>query len=118
MDDLFELERHSWEVLLESAESAHAFYAEILLDDAVMALPGGLLLAGKDAIMEMLGGTPWAAYEMMETRVVELSDEVKAVVYRASAEDSEGEQYVALFTSVYVRHSGTWRLAFHQQTPV
>ena len=118
MRDPVEWERHSWDVLLESAESAHAFYAEVLMEDAVMALPGGLLLAGKEAIMEMMGGTPWGSYEMMEARVMKLSDDVHAVVYRAEAEDTDGEEYVALFTSVYVRHNGAWRLAFHQQTPV
>jgi ketosteroid isomerase-like protein len=118
MKDPIELERHSWDVLVGSVEGASAFFGEILMDDTVMALPGGLLLAGKDAIMATMGGTPWASYEMTETRVVRLSDDVEAVVYRADAEDSEGQEYVALMTSVYVRHNGAWRLALHQQTPV
>ena len=118
MTDLLELERRAWDVLLETRESVIAFYGEILMEDAVMALPGGLLLDGRDAILEAMDAQRWVSYEMAETRVVRLSDDAGAVVYRASAKDRQGDDYVALMTTVYVQRGGEWRMALHQQTPV
>jgi len=39
------------------------------------------------------------------------------VAYRATAR-RDGADYNALFNSTYVREGASWKLAFHQQTPI
>jgi hypothetical protein len=54
-----------------------------------------------------------------DVRVVWLTDDSAVVRYRATARrDGDDTTYSALIGSVYVRRDATWKLAFHQQTPV
>lgn len=115
-DELLDLERRGWEAL--STEGAAAgFYAQVLSDEVLMLLPGGMVITDRQQIVESMGGTPWSSYELSEPRVLSLGDDVAVVSYRATA-TRDGSTYEALFASTYVREGGDWRLAVHQQTPV
>ena len=60
---------------------------------------------------------PWATFELIDPRVIELTDDSGVVVYRAKAQRAGEESYSAMMSSTFVRRDGRWLLAFHQQTP-
>lgn len=83
-----------------------------------MILPGGMILDDRAKVVESMGGSPWASFELSDERVLHLGDGSAVVAYRATAQREDGRSYTALFNSTYVRENGAWRLAVHQQTPV
>jgi hypothetical protein len=112
-----QLEHQGWTALSTGPEAARAFYAEVLDEAAEMLFPGGMRLTGKARILEMMGGQPWAAFELSDVRELALSDAARAVSYAVSAERQGQAPYRALVTSVYALRSGEWKLIVHQQTP-
>lgn len=48
----------------------------------------------------------------------QLGDDVAILTYRASAKRANGEPYRALVSSAYTKRGGSWKMAFHQQTPL
>lgn len=116
-DDLLDLERRGWKALAREGEGT-AFYAEVLDDNPIMLLPGGLVLEGRDACLDAMAGPPWASYDLSDERVVVLGEDGGVVTYRVAAQREASLRYDALVSSTYVRRPGGWRLAVHQQTPV
>jgi hypothetical protein len=117
-DPLIEFEREGWEALSASGEAAGRFYAENLASEVLMLLPGGIVLSDREKIIESMGGSPWASFELSDERVLELGPDSAVVAYRATAQRETGTAYTALFNSTYIREDGTWKLALHQQTPI
>jgi hypothetical protein len=117
-DELLKLEHDGWRALSTSAEEAGRFYAETLAAEVLMLLPGGMVLDDRGAVIESMGGSPWASFELSDERVVELGERCAIVAYRGTAQREGGEPYEALFNSTYVREDRAWRLAVHQQTPI
>lgn len=113
--DLVALEREGWQALAEGRGGA--YYRDNLADDALMAFSFGVLGRGA-AIEAMEQAPPWATFELVDPRVVELTDGSGVVVYRANAQRAGEEPYSAVISSTFVRRDGRWLLAFHQQTPV
>jgi hypothetical protein len=116
-DELWELERAGWAALSTDGEVASRFYDEVLADEPVFVLPGGLVLDDRDVIIGSMGGAPWDDHTLSDERTVPLGSGTAAVIYRAEAARG-GQGYEALVTSTYVRDGGPWRLAVHQQTPI
>lgn len=116
--DLIRLEERGWQALSREGEHGKRFYEEILRDDAVMAFPGGMLIVGKRKILESLAGQPWESFRIEEPRVLPLTLNAGVVVYRVSAQRGRQEPYAALVSSAYALDGETWKLVFHQQTPV
>lgn len=116
-DDVIELERRGWTALTTSGDEAARFYDELLADDVVMVLPGGMVIAERAQAVAAMAGPPWDHVDLGPLRAVALTDDCVAVVYRATAHRS-GSGYEAWFTSTYARRDDAWRLAVHQQTPV
>lgn len=116
-DDLIALEREGWRALSTSGDAAAAHYEEVLADRVLMLLPGGLVIDDRAEVVRSMGGAPWDDHELVDERVLELDDGVAVLAYRGRARRGDTD-YEALFTSVYVRAGGAWRLAVHQQTPV
>jgi len=72
-----------------------------------------------DAAAQSEGGAGWASHEIHDgARLLRLGHDVASITYRATAVRDGQDPYHALFTSVYVREGGAWKLALHQQTPV
>lgn len=119
MDDrpLLALEHEGWVALSTSGEAAHRFYDEVLADDVLMLLPGGLLLDQRSAALDAMGGDPWSSFDLQGARVLHVTDDVAVVAYRCVAE-RDGRRYSALCSSTYVVADGAWRLTVHQQTPI
>ncbi len=113
--ELIELEQRGWRALSTEGEAA-GFYDEVLDDEPLMLLPGGMVLDDRAQIVASMGGAPWDAYDLEELRVVELGDDAAVVAYGATARRGETD-VSSLFNSTYVRRAGGWRLAVHQQTP-
>jgi uncharacterized protein (TIGR02246 family) len=113
--DVWELEEQGWQAI--AAGTPDEFYDKVLTEDAVMVLPGMVLDRGQ-VLDSWRDAPPWTSYELTDRRTLRPAPEVAIVVYRATAERPGGVRYEALMSSVYVKASGEWRLACHQQTPV
>nr|WP_297429562.1 DUF4440 domain-containing protein [uncultured Actinotalea sp.] len=114
--DVLDVEVRGWEALSTGAAEATAFYREVLDDDVVMLLPGGLVLRGADAVLPALGTDPWQGFAIADPEVRSPAPDVALLTYAVAAHRG-GPRYEALVTSVYARRDGRWRLVLHQQTP-
>ena len=117
-DQLVQLEEESWTALSSGGDTARAFFERILDDDVVMVFPGGMEMHDRDAILDSIGDQPWSWFKIESTRVIVLSETAAILTYRATAQREGEEQYAALISSGYRNTTGSWRLCFHQQTPV
>ena len=115
--ELVELEERGWQALSAGPEAAVAFYQQVLDDDVLMLLPGGMRLDDRATILGALGGPPWSAYRLEDPRVLRPTPDTAVVTYGVVAERAGVPPYSALMSSVYVRRDDGWRLAVHQQTP-
>lgn len=116
MNDLLELEKQGWKALSEKGGAAEKFYASILREDAIMLFPGGILIEGRQSILQSLGAQPWDTFEIENPKTVALTSNVGTLVYRVTALRKGQQPYVAQVSSTYVRDD-RWRLVVHQQTP-
>ncbi len=113
--ELTELERRGWDSLC--SQRGADFYADLMTDDAVMVLAPGFVLDRSGVAASLRHAPPWDDYELSDVRGVEVGDDSRALVYRATAR-RDGEEFAAWMTSVYRRVGDRWRLALYQQTPV
>jgi hypothetical protein len=116
-EDLIELERSGWSALSSDGDAAARFYEEVLAPDVLFLFPGGMVIDSRAAAIDSMRGVAWDRFELVDERVIRLSDDCAAVAYRAKAARG-GVDYHALCTSTYTRVSGRWLLAVHQHTPV
>ncbi len=114
--ELADLERRGWEALC-TAGAGGPFYEEVLDEEPVMLLPGGMLVTDRAAIVEAMSGPPWSSFSLEDVAVHLLGDDVAVVTYGVVAQRGEEPPYSALMASTYVRRPAGWRLAVHQQTP-
>ncbi|HEY7177300.1 MAG TPA: nuclear transport factor 2 family protein [Micromonosporaceae bacterium] len=116
-EELIELERRGWQALSTSGAAASEFYGSVIDNCAAMALPGGVLIDDRAALLESMGGPPWSNFRLSSISVLRPTPDVGIVVYEASARRDGAAPYEALISSTYVRRADGWRLVFHQQTP-
>jgi hypothetical protein len=109
------LEERGWEAL-STPGAGPRFYLEVLDDEVVMLLPGGLVLDDRRAIVESMGGPPWSTHRLEGLREHRPTPDTALVTYGVVARRGDTE-YSALVSSLYVRRDPGWRMAFHQQTP-
>jgi hypothetical protein len=114
-DTLLSLEEQGWEALLRG--SGAEFYQENLAADALMIFPFGVL-SREQAVEAIRAAPPWVSFRLEEPRVVQLTSDSAILTYRATAQRAGDEPYRALMTTVFVKQEGSWKTAFHQQTPV
>ena len=98
-------------------EASKTFYSSVLRDDAVMLFPGGMIIEGREKILQSLAAQPWKSFQIEEPRI-SLSESAEVLVYRVTAQRENSEPYVALINSTYEISGGMWKLVLHQQTPV
>lgn len=97
--------------------NAAEFYRQCLTDDALMVVPGFII--DKRTFLEAIEKEgPWSTFRVDDPRVIELAPGCVVVLYRATGHREGRPEYVALMSSVYVLRGGSWKLAYHQQTPV
>jgi hypothetical protein len=112
---LIALEERGWQAL--SQGTGVEFYQRNLTDHALMVFPFGVLTR-EQSIEAIRAAPPWASFRIEDPRVVELTDDSAILTYRVTAQRAGQEPYSALIATVFVKHEGTWKTAFHQQTPV
>ena len=115
IDLLLELEEQGWEAL--SSADPVQFCNEWLADDAVMIVPG-MVIDRATFLDAVAHEQPWVSHRIEEPRVVQLSNDSAALVYRVKAQRDDQPEFAALLTSIYVNRAGRWQLALHQQTPM
>ena len=110
-EELLALERRFWE------DGGHGgFYRERFADDGLTVFGFGTL--DKEHTIDAIpSASPWENIELGEATVTQISDDVAAVTYAASASRAHDDRYDAVVSSVYVRRDGTWQLILHQQSP-
>jgi hypothetical protein len=111
--ELIEVERRGWEALC--SDQAASYYQQHLTDDALMAFPFGVM-DREEALRAMAAAEPWSRYEMQDPRVIPLGPDCGVVVYSVTAQREGQETFSAVLSSTFVRRSGGWQLAFHQQS--
>ena len=112
-DLLFGLEEKFWLKGLEH-------YTGNLSPAAIMVFPDPAGVLVKDEIERSIsGGSRWNHVALEEHRLMELNHGAALVTYKATARrDAEAKPYVARASSAYVHDGRSWKLAFHQQTPL
>ena len=111
-DHLLRLERKFW---TQGAQ----FFERNLAYAAIMVFPEPTGVLTREEIVASLGRQErWSEVSLEEHRVLELSDRAAMLSYRAVAKRRKEEPYIVLASSAYVRDGGSWKLAFHQQTPL
>ena len=116
-NDVTALERQGWEALATGGDAALDFYRKVLDEGAVMLLPGGMVLSGRDQVLATMGAAPWREFALDDVRASRPTEDTALVHYGVRAQRDGAAEYSALMSSLYVRRPGGWRLAFHQQTP-
>jgi hypothetical protein len=115
-EELLDLERSAWKALATEGAAEH-FYSDVLADEVLMLLPGGLVIDDRAQVIASMRGTPWSSYSLQDERVLDLGCGAAIVAYKGTAV-RDGRAYTALFNSTWVRTDAEWRLAVHQQTPI
>jgi hypothetical protein len=115
IDRLLELEEQGWQAL--SSPEPVKFCDGWLADDAMMIVPG--MVIDRGTFLEAVAHEqPWESHRIEEPRVVQLTDDSAALVYRVKAQRDGQPEFSGLLTSMYVKRAGRWQLALHQQTPM
>jgi hypothetical protein len=114
-DDLLALEERGWQAL--SSPDPVKFCDEWLADNAVIIVPG-MVIDRATFLQAVANEQPWASHHIAEPRMVHLTDDAVALVYRVRAKRDGHPEFAALLTSVYVERAGRWQLVVHQQTPM
>lgn len=111
------IEQNAWKALATDQLVARSFFEGLLDQEAVMLLPGGVILDTQDKILSSFSENPWSWFKIQGGNIIDLSENFKLLYYRVTAQRQGEEIYTALVSSVYVNRKGTWKLIFHQQTP-
>jgi hypothetical protein len=113
---LLEIEKQLWK---NDAE----LYEHHLIEEALLVFPETGVITRSTAVKaiktENAEGRRWAEVQFASVQSVQVAADVAVLTYRVTARwEHEGFKNTALASSVYVRREGSWKLAFHQQTPV
>src|SRR5690242_18837682 len=115
-NDLLDIERKLW-------TSNAVITKHTLMEDAVLVFAETGPITREAAVeaihAENMEGRRWEEVEFKDVKVARLTQAARLLTYSVAAR-REREQSVlnAFASSVYVHHSGAWKLAFHQQTPI
>ena len=115
-EELLDIERKLW-------TNNAIFYKHNLMEDAVLVFPETGPISRAAAVeaihAENAEGRRWAEVDFQRVQMVKLTGAARLLTYTVVARwEHEASPISALASSVYVHHSGAWKLAFHQQTPL
>jgi hypothetical protein len=114
LEELIALEEGFWR-----AAGNRRSYEAHLAEDAVHVFPGWGATENNERVLRAVEtAEPWEAFSIEDLRLVELGEQVAALVYTARARRAGQAEYVAVITSVYRYADGGWTLVIHQQTPL
>lgn len=114
-DDLFAVEEGFW-------LSGREHFAAHLDDRCLLAFPQAGEMHGIFAREHVAAtATPdnrWRDLSMTDRHLLEPTEDVALISYRADVTRADGEPYAAFVSSAYVRRGDGWKLAFHQHSPL
>jgi hypothetical protein len=97
-------------------------YRRALDDDCLVAFDQQAGVSTRDEVAGTVEGAPrWKDLELQVEGLIQPTPDIAILTYRASAvrgADGSDERYRALISSGYVKRHDTWKLMFHQQTPL
>ena len=109
---LLEMERKFW-------TEGETFYRRSVDSECLMAFPQtAAVLSNPEVAASVRAGARWRDVEIWPRGMIEPTKGFVIISYRARAIRPDGEMYDVLASTGYVRRDGTWKLAFHQRTPV
>ena len=111
-DHLLDLDRKLW-------SGGPDDYRDILDDDCLVAFGKTAGVADREAVAGTVSDSQrWRDVELDVEGLLQPTDAVAILTYRASATSPKNEPYRALVSSGYVKRGADWKLMFHQQTPL
>jgi hypothetical protein len=111
-DDFLPLERQFW-------TGDADFYRENLDDACLVAFTQMSGLYEKEDIAKSVkDGQRWSEIDLAPIGFIEPAPGVAILTYEVHGTRSSGEDYAALVSSGYVKRNGSWKMAFHQHTPL
>ena len=60
----------------------------------------------------------WRDLAMTDRHLLHSADDVAIISHKAEVTRADGQPYVALVSSAYLQRPESWKLAFHQHSPV
>jgi hypothetical protein len=107
---------HDAELALARRDAAWQGGLAELLDDAFLEHGASGRTWTRDEIVPFLEAEPTSAIELVDFAVHELAPDVVLVTYTAVAPGAD--RRMARRASIWCRREGSWRMRFHQGTPV
>lgn len=94
-------------------------YRHRLDADCLVAFASTAGVSTREAVADAVGeGDRWRDLAVVPEGLIQPTEDVALLTYRAAAVRGKSERYRALVSSGYVRRNGAWKLMFHQQTPL
>jgi hypothetical protein len=94
------------------------YYLQHVDSDCLLAFGQMAGVRGREELAKMTGQNRWRAVHMDSKGFVTPTPDTAILTYEACGIRASGERYNALVSTSYVRRSGEWKMAFHQQTPL
>jgi hypothetical protein len=99
------------------------FYKDNLAEDCLLVFPETGVITRHVSVnairKENEDGRRWAEVDFDEVHSSRPADNVAMLSYRVAARwEHEKATRKAFASSIYIKSNGTWKLAFHQQTPI
>ena len=109
--DLLSLEKKFW-------QGDEDFYRKNLDDQCLVVFTEMAGVMKNEEIAKMAKGQQWRELRLEDKGLVELTDGAVLLSYEIDARHKDGKPHKAVASSGYVKRNGTWKMAFHQQTPL
>lgn len=113
--DLFEIEQGFW-------LSGKEHFSTHLDERCVLAFPQAGEMHGVRTRDEVAAtattANRWSDLKMSDRHLLQATENVAIISYRADVTRADGQPYAALVSSAYVRHGNGWKLVFHQHSPL
>jgi Domain of unknown function (DUF4440) len=112
-----ELELRQWQAW--SSGDAPEFYAEIMADDAVLAVPSPHATLTRQVALNAIGMAPAIeTYQVLELHERELGADAHLVFYEMYQKRMGLAGIYAAISTTYVKRADRWLMQYHQQTPL
>ena len=112
--DLFRIEQGFW-LSGEEHFSAHLDAQCVLVFPQAGEMHG--VMTREDVAKTATPTNRWRELKMTDRSLLQPSEEMAIISYRADAIRADGDPYAALIGSAYIRRPEGWKLVFHQHSP-
>lgn len=114
-DDLYRIEEGFW-LAGEEHFLAH------LDEQCLLAFPQGGQMHGviSREVVAATASTPgrWRDLRIADRKVLQPTPDMAVISYRADVKRADGQPYRAMVSSAYARRADSWKLVFHQHSPL